>query len=119
MHAGPILIAAFAAYAFAWMHFPGRRIMFILVVGLLVVPLQMALIPLLTEMLHEAGEREALLGVMAGVLREVNPTCFEAIFPAPWTRDSKFWVPVRRVNNAHGDRNLVCACPPMEEYSEE
>jgi alpha-glucoside transport system permease protein len=43
----PILIAAFAAYAFAWMDFPGRRIMFITVVGLLVVPLQIALIPVL------------------------------------------------------------------------
>ena len=43
----PILIAAFAAYAFAWMSFPGRRIMFITVVGLLVVPLQIALVPIL------------------------------------------------------------------------
>jgi len=45
----PILIAAFAAYAFAWMHFPGRRLMFILVVGLLVVPLQIALVPILRD----------------------------------------------------------------------
>jgi alpha-glucoside transport system permease protein len=43
----PILIAAFAAYAFAWMNFPGRRILFIIVVGLLVVPLQIALVPVL------------------------------------------------------------------------
>jgi alpha-glucoside transport system permease protein len=45
----PILIAAFAAYAFAWMRFPGRRSMFILVVGLLVVPLQIALVPILRD----------------------------------------------------------------------
>jgi alpha-glucoside transport system permease protein len=45
----PILIAAFAAYAFAWMHFPGRRVMFIAVVGLLVVPLQIALVPILSD----------------------------------------------------------------------
>jgi alpha-glucoside transport system permease protein len=45
----PILIAAFAAYAFAWMSFPGRRFMFILVVGLLVVPLQIALVPILRD----------------------------------------------------------------------
>jgi alpha-glucoside transport system permease protein len=45
----PILIAAFAAYAFAWMKFPGRRAMFILVVGLLVVPLQIALVPILRD----------------------------------------------------------------------
>jgi len=44
----PILIAAFAAYAFAWMKFPGRRWLFIVVVGLLVVPLQIALLPVLT-----------------------------------------------------------------------
>src|SRR5262249_27701839 len=41
----PILIAAFAAYGFAWMTFPGRRILFILVVAMLVVPLQIALVP--------------------------------------------------------------------------
>ncbi len=45
----PILIAAFAAYAFAWMEFPGRKPLFILVVGLLVVPLQIALIPILQD----------------------------------------------------------------------
>jgi alpha-glucoside transport system permease protein len=43
----PITIAAFAAYAFAWMKFPGRSLLFAMVIGLLVVPLQMALIPLL------------------------------------------------------------------------
>ncbi|MEN8239889.1 MAG: carbohydrate ABC transporter permease, partial [Actinomycetota bacterium] len=43
----PITIAAFAAYAFAWMHFPGRNLLFVTVVGLMVVPLQMALIPIL------------------------------------------------------------------------
>ena len=43
----PILIAAFAAYGFAWMSFPGKRILFIIVVALLVVPLQISLIPIL------------------------------------------------------------------------
>jgi len=43
----PITIAAFAAYAFAWLQFPGRTFFFVLVVGLMVVPLQMSLIPLL------------------------------------------------------------------------
>ena len=45
----PILLAAFAAYAFAWMRFPGRKYLFILVVALLVVPLQIALIPILQD----------------------------------------------------------------------
>jgi alpha-glucoside transport system permease protein len=43
----PITIAAFAAYAFAWLEFPGRAVLFVIVVGLMVVPLQMSLIPLL------------------------------------------------------------------------
>ena len=43
----PILVAAFAAYAFAWMEFRGRNILFIIIVALLVVPLQMTLIPIL------------------------------------------------------------------------
>lgn len=42
----------------------------------------------------------------------------QAAFPAPWTRERKFWPTVRRVDNAHGDRNLVCACPPLEAYVE-
>ena len=42
----------------------------------------------------------------------------QAAYPAPWTREHKFWPPVRRVDNAHGDRNLVCACPPIEMYQE-
>jgi alpha-glucoside transport system permease protein len=43
----PILIAAFAAYGFAWIRFPGRRLLFIMIVSLLVVPLQIALVPIL------------------------------------------------------------------------
>jgi alpha-glucoside transport system permease protein len=53
----PIMIAAFAAYAFAWMEFPGRDWLFILVVGLLVIPLQSTLIPVLqlTTAFHITG----------------------------------------------------------------
>jgi alpha-glucoside transport system permease protein len=43
----PVLVAAFAAYAFSWMHFRGRDALFLVVVGLLVVPLQVTLIPVL------------------------------------------------------------------------
>jgi alpha-glucoside transport system permease protein len=43
----PIFVAAFAAYAFSWMEFPGRNVLFVVVVGLLVVPLQATLIPIL------------------------------------------------------------------------
>jgi glycine dehydrogenase len=40
----------------------------------------------------------------------------QAAFPAPWVRAHKFWPSVGRIDNAYGDRNLVCACPPLEEY---
>jgi glycine dehydrogenase len=40
-----------------------------------------------------------------------------AAFPAPWTKEHKFWPPIARVNDVHGDRNLVCACPPIESYA--
>lgn len=45
----PILIAAFAAYGFAWMNFPGRKVLFTIVVALIVVPLQLALVPILRD----------------------------------------------------------------------
>ncbi|GAB4181405.1 MAG: aminomethyl-transferring glycine dehydrogenase [Coleofasciculaceae cyanobacterium] len=41
----------------------------------------------------------------------------QAAYPAPWTREHKFWPPVRRVDNAFGDRNLVCSCVGMEAYT--
>ena len=58
----PILIAAFAAYAFAWMKFRGRNILFIVVVGLLVVPLQMTLIPIL-RIYNRLGLSGSFLGI--------------------------------------------------------
>ncbi len=58
----PIAVAAFAAYAFAWMEFPGRQVLFVIVVGLLVVPLQMTLIPLL-RVYNKLGLAGTFLGV--------------------------------------------------------
>ena len=40
----------------------------------------------------------------------------QAAYPTAWTRQRKFWPTVGRIESAFGDRNLVCACPPMEEY---
>ena len=40
----------------------------------------------------------------------------QAAFPAPWVRAHKYWPPVARVDNAYGDRNLMCTCPPMDDY---
>jgi glycine dehydrogenase len=43
----------------------------------------------------------------------------QAVFPTAETRAHKFWPAVGRVQNAHGDRNLVCSCPPVDAYAEE
>jgi glycine dehydrogenase len=43
----------------------------------------------------------------------------QAVYPAPWTRENKFWPYVSRVDNVHGDRNLVCSCAPLEAYQQE
>ncbi len=58
----PILVAAFAAYALAWMDFPGRALLIAAIVGLLVVPLQLALIPLL-RLHNDIGIGKGYLGV--------------------------------------------------------
>lgn len=58
----PITVAAFAAYAFSWMEFPGREWIFIVVVGLIVVPLQMTLIPIL-----RIYNRLGLAGTFVGI----------------------------------------------------
>ena len=58
----PIAIATFAAYAFAWMKFPGRQLLFIIVVCLLVVPLQTTLIPIL-RVYRDLGLSNSFLGV--------------------------------------------------------
>ena len=40
----------------------------------------------------------------------------QAAFPAPWSKENKFWPSVARVDNGYGDRNLICTCPPTEAY---
>jgi alpha-glucoside transport system permease protein len=69
----PILMAAFAAHAFAWMRFPGRRILFGIVVALLVVPIQVALIP---------------------VLRDFNALDINGTFLAIWLAHTGFGLPL-------------------------
>ncbi|HEY7197817.1 MAG TPA: carbohydrate ABC transporter permease [Gaiellaceae bacterium] len=59
----PIFVAALAGYAFAWLDFPGRDWLFIIVVGLLVVPLQMALIPIFTIYNH-LGLFDTIIGLI-------------------------------------------------------
>lgn len=43
----------------------------------------------------------------------------QAAFPAPWTREHKFWPATGRVDNVYGDRHVVCTCPPVEAYATE
>lgn len=69
----PVTVAAFAAYAFAWMEFPGRNLIFVTIVGLMVVPLQMALIP--------------ILRIYTGL--ELNGT-----YPAVWLAHAGFGLPL-------------------------
>ena len=40
----------------------------------------------------------------------------QAVFPLPFVYENKFWPSVSRIDNAHGDRHLICSCPPVEEY---
>ena len=81
----PIAIAAFAAYAFSWMEFRGRYIMFVLVVGLMVVPLQMALIPVL---------RLYTGGAALGGVRIIPDLDLGGTFMGVWLAHTAFGLPL-------------------------
>jgi alpha-glucoside transport system permease protein len=81
----PITVAAFAAYAFAWMEFRGRQVIFVIVVGLLVVPLQMALIPILN--LYTSGL--VLFGVT--IIPDLN---LNGTFLGVWLAHTGFGLPL-------------------------
>ena len=42
-----------------------------------------------------------------------------AAYPLAFVKEDKFWPPVGRIDNAHGDRNLICACPPVAAYADD
>jgi len=75
----------------------------------------------------EAGEMHAEDNPLKNAPHTVAAVCGEtwarsysrqvAAFPAPWTRQHKFWPAVARVDNAYGDRNLMCTCPPVEAFA--
>ena len=46
-------------------------------------------------------------------------TRYKAVYPLYFVRNHKFWPSVGRINNSYGDRNIMCACPPIESYAEE
>jgi alpha-glucoside transport system permease protein len=81
----PITIAAFAAYAFAWMEFPGRDVLFVLVVALLVVPLQIALIPIL---------RLYTQGATLGGLTIIPDLDLNGTFLGVWLAHTAFGLPL-------------------------
>jgi alpha-glucoside transport system permease protein len=78
----PIIVAALAAYAFAWLEFPGRDWLFLVVVGLLVVPLQMALIPIFS--LYNSIGDWPLIGSVAGFDTIGSLILFHTAFGLPF-----------------------------------
>jgi glycine dehydrogenase len=74
----------------------------------------------------ESGAADRLRNVLKNAPHTAEVVCADvweqpytreqAAFPAPWLRNFKFWPAVGRVNNAYGDRNVVCTCPPIENY---
>ncbi len=66
------------------------------------------------------SQRDVLAGAphtAESVLGELPYDRSVAAFPAGVSKASKYWPPVRRIDGAYGDRNLVCSCPPVDEYS--
>jgi alpha-glucoside transport system permease protein len=92
-----ILVASFAAYAFAWMSFPGKAVLFLLLVGLLVVPLQITLIPLLR--LYAGVTIEAEMPLIGGNVFGVGS------FPGMWLAHAAYGLPfaVYLLRNFYGD----------------
>ena len=43
----------------------------------------------------------------------------EALFPADWCKENKFWVPINRIDDAYGDRHLFCTCAPIEDFEKQ
>ena len=85
----PIAVAAFASYAFAWMRFPGREILFIVVVSLMAVPLQMSLIPLLQ--LYVGGAHLTILGTTLTVFPDLS---LQGTSLSVWLTHTMFGLPL-------------------------
>jgi glycine dehydrogenase len=75
----------------------------------------------------EAGTADRENNVLKGAPHTAEAVCADswerpysrelAAFPTAWTREHKYWPPVARIDEVHGDRNLVCACPMPEAYA--
>ncbi|UWR23918.1 carbohydrate ABC transporter permease [Sulfitobacter sp. S190] len=89
----PVMIAAFAAYAFSWLRFPGRDVLLAVVIALLVVPLQLAFIPVLsmfTSVADWAGDLQAALGLCEGQDCDVSGKSFSGL----WLAHTAFGLPL-------------------------
>ncbi len=97
----PILIAAFAAYAFAWMEFPGRQVIFSIVVGLLVVPLQMTFVPVFS-LFNRLGITGTFIAIWAAhigyglpfavyLLRNFLGSLHKEIFESAWLDGASYF----------------------------
>jgi len=97
----PILIAAFAAYAFAWMEFPGRQVIFSVVVGLLVVPLQMTFVPVFA-MFNRLGITGTFIAIWAAhigyglpfsiyLLRNFFGSLHREVFESAWLDGASYF----------------------------
>lgn len=74
----------------------------------------------------EKGEMDAVDNILKNAPHPINEITADdwhyayprsqAAYPLPWVKERKFWATVARVDNAFGDRNLVCTCPPVEAY---
>ena len=89
----PITLAAFAAYAFSWMRFPGRDALFACVVALMVVPLQLAFIPVLSAYADIAGWASALGGAL-GLCEPEDCEVPAKTFPGLWAAHTAFGLPL-------------------------
>jgi alpha-glucoside transport system permease protein len=85
----PIAIAAFAAYAFAWMEFPGRKWMFVVLVSLMAVPIQMSLIPLLQ--LYVGGAHLGLFGLDLTIFPDLD---LQGTSLSVWATHTGFGMPL-------------------------
>ncbi len=90
----PIMIAAFAAYAFAWMRFPGRDLIFVVVVALLVVPLQLAFLPLLTSFTQAANWGTSLNQWLTDCEASNSCKVSSANFATLWIAHTAFGLPL-------------------------
>ena len=82
-----------------------------------------ALNSIYTEIISDDDSKREMLRNSPHTLKMLTSTDWpypysreEASFPKSYLKTNKFWPSVRRVDEAYGDRNLICSCPPMETY---